>query len=277
MKKITQSILMGLAFITIAPNARSEIASQAYVDDQDEKVIMGTMTEMYDSLLSEEMGMSAQEIQSAKSALPDAGLYGVYTMTYLQNQRKQDKIQGGGNYNGKVVTATNTAGSVDYTAIDATPTADSNNLVTSGGVASAIASAVSSAIYDDTALAGRVSQVEDGMYSAVSAASQPQSGILISDNGSVKITNGGYVEDQNIKTTANIQMGKIAFPTPQAACETAGCMLMYVDGQYTWEEITRDSGESVSVVAANAVDATATGTNSTGTHARGVFYNEPVF
>ena len=45
---------------------------------------------------------------------------------------------GGGSYAGKVVTATNSPGVVTYTAIDSTPTSASTNLVTSGGVYTAV-------------------------------------------------------------------------------------------------------------------------------------------
>jgi len=46
---------------------------------------------------------------------------------------KQDNLGGSGT-GGKVVTATDTAGTVTYTTVDTTPTSSSNNLVTSGGV-----------------------------------------------------------------------------------------------------------------------------------------------
>lgn len=66
---------------------------------------------------------------------------------------KQDDL-GGGTNAGKVVTATDTAGTVTYTGIDTTVGANANNLVTSGAVATAIGNA-STAVndaYDKNAL-----------------------------------------------------------------------------------------------------------------------------
>lgn len=52
---------------------------------------------------------------------------------YTALSGKQDNLGGGANAD-KVVTATSTAGTVTYTAIDTTPTQNSSNLITSGAV-----------------------------------------------------------------------------------------------------------------------------------------------
>ena len=82
---------------------------------------------------------------------------GVTSAIQTQLDNKQANLGGTVNNestNGKVVTATGTAGSVTYTAIDTEVTANSDNLITSGAVSTAIgnaSSAVNSA-YADNAL-----------------------------------------------------------------------------------------------------------------------------
>ena len=69
---------------------------------------------------------------NADSLIPTAAAVGA------ELEYKQNSLGGTPEYAGKVVTATGTAGTVTYTAIDSTPTSASTNLVTSGGVYTAV-------------------------------------------------------------------------------------------------------------------------------------------
>ena len=101
----------------------------------------------YDSTATYATGTVGKAIQGKQDTLtfdttPTASSTNPVTSGGLKTalDDKQDNL-GGSGHNGKVVTATGTAGTVTYTAIDSTPTANSTNLVTSGGVASAISDA----------------------------------------------------------------------------------------------------------------------------------------
>lgn len=81
--------------------------------------------------------------------------------------------------------------------------------------------------------------------------------IVVTDgDGYVTMATGGVLTDTNINHNANIQLGKLAFPTPGPECSNNGCMLMFYNGKYVWELVARDSGETVSET--GAVNATAT-------------------
>lgn len=60
----------------------------------------------------------------------------------------------------------------------------------------------------------------------------------------------------NVGLTDQVELSKLHFPTPPAMCETKGCMLMYYNGKYVWETVTRDDTENISTT--GAVNATNT-------------------
>ena len=182
MKTIT-AILSALALIVLAPAANAEIASKAYVDDQDKLLLFGTTTpnpkyeeEFWDSgAVYGVMGGISERVGGVENALTHA--------VYVE--------QGGNNKRNAL-------------------------MVTNG-------------------------------------------------SGIVSLATGGYLTDGNINPSANIQLGKMLLPTPGAACETRGCMLMYYNGQYVWEAISRETNETVSTT--GAVSATVSGSNATVTSA----------
>ena len=75
--------------------------------------------------------------------------------------------------------------------------------------------------------------------------------------GTVSLATGGYIHNNDINNYANIELGKLAMPLPGNDCETNGCMLMYYNGKYVWELITRDTNEGIET--SGSVNATATG------------------
>ena len=167
-----------LTIFTMLPFvAHAEIASKAYVDEQDNKLIFGTTTP------------DAEAVQSVEE---NGGVAG-------QLHEIETAIFGDGN--------------------------------------------------DDPGLVGHIS---DSFKDAVSA-TQSTDGIMMSSNGDVKIASGPVVDDSLI--AAGITMAKIELPTPPSACETAGCMLMYLNGNYTWEVVTRNTGETPTVNSNYAVSA----------------------
>ena len=105
--------------------------------------------------------------------------------------------------------------------------------------------------------------------SAVSEGSQEQDGFVTAKSGRIKIASGGIVNDASVSSTAGIQLGKLAFPTPPATCSTRGCMLMFYNNQYIWEPVTREINETVATT--GAISATpSTGTTVTEVNARKV-------
>jgi len=94
---------------------------------------------------------------------------------------KQNKLGGSGT-NGKLVTATDTAGTVTYTDIDSSVTANSDNLITSGAVATAISNGATTVIngldYADTDATGT------GVVKTVTQ-----------DNGQIAVTKGAVTSD----------------------------------------------------------------------------------
>lgn len=259
--KITPAVTMALTIIAIAPSARAEIASRAYVD-QGLSGKMNTMT--VDSTPTSE---SANLVSSGGVAAAIAS-----AVSNVDLSSKQDKL-GGGNDAGKVVVAGSTAGTVSYTGIDTTPTESSTNLITSGALynlGQMIATGATDVETGDTYSIG-VENEKSLMINTVANKLQTANGALLTDaSGNVVVQTGAYLDNSKIKSDAAIEMGKIALPTPPSACEDAGCMLMYAKGKYTWEVITRDTNETVTIVAANAVNATTTTTSTASYPARGI-------
>lgn len=181
------------AIITMLPFvARAEIASKAYVDERDNKLIFGTTTP------------DAEAVQSVEE---NGGVTG-------QLHEIETVIFGDGD--------------------------------------------------DEPGLLGHIS---DSLKDAVSA-TQSTDGIMMSSNGDVKVASGPVVDDSLI--SAGITMAKVELPTPPSACETQGCMLMYLDGNYTWEVITRDNSETPTVNSNYAVSASVPYSYSTFTPANTV-------
>ena len=195
-KKITTVILTGLTLITIAPNARAEIASKQYVDDQTAIMVWGEFADAH--------------LEDGDS--PTERLY-------------------------------------DYGGIDGML----DTLETTEDVA-------------DRAL--------EAAEQSVSVTGQTYDGFLISDGGDVKIATGGYITNAKVASNAAIEMGKIALPTPPAVCETSGCMLMYYDGKYVWESVTRNTNESISTTGYVNATATSTSTSNRDIHTAGCLEGE---
>ena len=279
-RKITSAIITALALIAVAPNARAEIASKDYVDEQKSALITGDTSawDVPDGVTEAEVIQTAEEqglagiLVFADSQLQDHGEHiedleteiegKMDTMTVdstptanstnlvtsggvaaaiasavsnVDLSTKQDKL-GGGNDAGKVVTATGTAGTVSYTGIDTTPTANSTNLVSSGGVATALSDKAPVSRMDN--FVGQNRTMEEAVYNvannAVRKTGQMSNRILVTGN------NG------SVATAEKLQLAALNFPTPPADCTTKGCMLMFYNGQYVWEPVTRDSGETIS-------------------------------
>ncbi len=199
-RNIAASVMIGLVLVVVAPNARAEIASRAYVDE----------------------GLS-----------------------------------------GKMNTMT----------IDSEPTVESANLVSSGGVAAAIAAAVTSATYDDTELKNRLDDVGgefsshrsmEDLLNTLARQTTPISGygtsaIMTTDQyGTIQSKTGSFLTNDNIAGNAKIDIGKLNMPTPPSTCNTQVCMLIFYNNQYVWEPITRDNNETVATT--GAVNATPTTT-----------------
>ena len=131
------------------------------------------------------------------------------------------------------------SGKMDAMTVDATPTENSTNLVTSGGVYDAVESAKNTAV---------------GMK-------QTSNSFLVTDsNGNVSTANGGFITNDKISSSAAIEMGKIALPTPPQNCDTYGCILMRYNGKYVWELVSRDTNETISD--AGGVNASPTSTTT---------------
>ena len=108
--------------LTPVGNANSIDAGRVLVVGNDGKIAMGAAPD-------------TTPTDSSNSLVTSGGVYDSLA-------GKQDNLGGSGN-GGKVVTATNTAGTVTYTTIDSVPTSASNNLVKSGGVKTYVDSKVS--------------------------------------------------------------------------------------------------------------------------------------
>ena len=244
MKKITVALLSIMTLVAFVPNVHAQIASKAYVDQQDEL--------------------------------------------------KQD-ILGDGQDETGVVFATGTAGEVEYIGIDDEPEEDSENLISSGGVYTAIndlGSALEEALdeKDEFPTQNSTNLVESGgvfnavvinagdianVASASVAKEQYVNDAFVKTDGSGNVTlvTGGVVSDADVNSAAAIQLGKLAFPTPSSECNTRGCMLMFYDGKYVWEVVARNTNETPST-AAGYVTATATTNTSSESSAFGTYPEE---
>jgi hypothetical protein len=155
--------MMVIALIAIAPNARAEIASKAYVDDTAKELIFGTTNPSSNDATFYEHGID-------------------------------------------------------------------NNIV--GGIR---------VIADTMAEMG----------SGVKASGNRANGMLVTDDdGDIQIATGGYITNNNISSSASIDLGKLHMPTPPASCATKGCMLMFYHDShdnpaYVWEPVTRDTNETI--------------------------------
>ncbi len=132
-------------------------------------------------------------------AATDATIIASKAYVDARDNTKQDNL-GGGATAGKVVTATSTAGTVDYTGIDSTVTANSTNLVTSGAVASAITSGATDAI------------------NALDLTAEEQTGVIktvTQTDGQVAVTSGTV--NTNDITNGAVAEGKIADSAVTAA------------------------------------------------------------
>jgi hypothetical protein len=176
--KITPAIMMAMALITIAPNARAEIASKAYVDEQ-------------------------------------GGLL-------LHGQPGQ-------------LTAN-----------------DLRDLSENGGISGMLDNYVLSEQLDHYPLREETMALSDQSADAI---------VVTDSEGQVKLATGAPINNAKISSDAGIELGKLAFPTPPTICETKGCMLMYYDGKYVWETVTRDTGETIATT--GYVSATPVATTTT--------------
>ena len=144
------------------------------------------------------------------------------------------------------------AGKMNTMTVDATPTDDSTNLVTSGGVYDAIAAAT----YDDTVLAGRVTAAEgdidtiEGRMNDFAGAGHTMEHALyaLAIDDSNQMSDSILVTSDNgqIITVQKLNLKALNFPTPPAACAAQGCMLMFYNNQYVWELVARENNETIS-------------------------------
>lgn len=171
------------------------------------------------------------------TTLAGYGITDAYTKGEVDTElaKKQNNL-GGASDAGKVVTATATAGTVAYTAIDSAPTANSTNLITSGGVKSALDTAASNV----TALTTRmdtaesdIDTLESGKQDKLTATNVTTSGTgnavtaVTAADGSVSVTLGSKFIEETASITTN---GKYAL--------TANITDGAVSG-YGWELIQR--------------------------------------
>ena len=183
--KITPAIMIGLALIAIAPNARAEIASKAYVDEKENVLLYNTANP------------SSTTVESFNDRVSDYGSLAGMLETMSQ--------------------------------------------------------------YADD---GFMDELQNRAYSGVNTYQEDSNAIIVTNSdGRVAKATGGYITNDKISSSAAIEMGKIAFPTPPASCSTKGCMLMFYNNQYVWEPVTRDTDESIATT--GAVNATATTTTVT--------------
>ncbi len=288
-RKITSAITMVLALVAVAPDARAEVASRAYVDSglagkmnamtvdsaptanstnlvtsggvktyvdtQKDEVISGDMESLTE--LAEELDYTTSEaIEQAK----ELGVAGLMLRTEVDSNELWDAIDGnedrgypgkqdvlgGGSDAGKVVTAGSTAGTVTYTAIDSTPTENSTNLVTSGGVADAIEAAIPT--IDSTPTANSTNLITSGAVADIGSNAiaieqqQPDSFFFINSDGDVRTVSG--IAPQYLQ--GGIGLNLLRLPSPPSSCSTNGCMLMFYNNQYVWEPVGRDTNETIS-------------------------------
>lgn len=171
------------------------------------------------------------------TTLAGYGITDAYTKGEVDTElaKKQNNL-GGASDAGKVVTATATAGTVAYTAIDSAPTANSTNLITSGGVKSALDTAAGNV----TALTTRmdtaesdIDTLESGKQDKLTATNVTTSGTgnavtaVTAADGSVSVTLGSKFIEETASITTN---GKYAL--------TANITDGAVSG-YGWELIQR--------------------------------------
>ncbi len=168
---------MVIALIAIAPNARAEIASKAYVDVRDKYIISGTTD------------ISGRDFDDALNTLENNG--GLVGIAASANQFEYEK---------------------EY-----------------------------------------IPTIQQGTENAL---------VVTDDEGNVQLATGGYITNDKVSSSANIELGKLQFPTPPASCSTKGCMLMFYNNQYVWESVTRDTNETIATTGAVSATATQTQTNS---------------
>lgn len=131
---------------------------------------------------------------------------------------KQDKL-GGTADAGKVVVATGTAGTVDYKAIDTTPTANSTNLITSGAVQAAVndaTSAIGSGAIATNALATNADGDKLTKVSAIKAATSTTATATFSNNAITIATN----DNEHVPTTKAVADGISALTQKIASVES---------------------------------------------------------
>lgn len=164
-------------------------------------------------------GVMASILGVSGAYAADATIIASKAYVDARDNTKQDNL-GGGATAGKVVTATSTAGTVDYTGIDSTVTANSTNLVTSGAVASAITSGATDAI-------NALDLTAEGQTGVIKTVTQTDGQVAVT-SGTVNtndITDGAVAEGKiadsavtaaklatNAVTTAKIADGNVTMP-----------------------------------------------------------------
>ena len=180
----------------------------------------------YAALASEITGGDIEALELVDSMVPSYGFM-MYQLEGIQDgvssriNQKQDKLGGSGN-GGKVVMATDTAGVVDYKAIDSEPTNSSPNLVTSGGVYSALQSAIGSI---DGLPSGSANQVLQ--YNGTTSAWESTTMDTTPTQSSVKpVTSGGVYTalsgKQNVIPANNFEIQGMSIPGLVATTDSAG-------------------------------------------------------
>lgn len=254
MKKIT-SVFVIMLFMPFVANA--QIASKQYVDERDNIIMVGSAN------------ADAETIAAAVTTLENGG--GIIGLAEFVNDVDSDIKDIVIHLDG---IDESLDGKMDTTTIDATPTANSTNLVSSGGVYDALDGKMDAMTVDSLptenstnlvssgGVFGVFAPVADKLDKAVGTKQDDRNAILVTDNsGVVKTATGGYITNDKISSSAAIEMGKIALPTPPQNCDTYGCVLMRYNGKYVWELVSRDTNETISD--AGGVNVTPTATTST--------------
>ena len=224
MRKITVTIMAILGMTVFVSDVRAEIASKAYVDETKEQIMMGDN----DWVAAAEA--QGYDVDGTRQTVEAVGVVGTLMEVGAVFQEVQNSVS------------------------DLQDTVGDEN---SGLVADV------SDLQDD------VSDLQDGVVNGLSGAVNLDQGdnrangaLLTNSNGSVVVENGAYVTNAKITSDANIELGKLHFPTPPATCSTRGCMLMFYNGQYIWEPVTRDTQETVATTGAVTATAVATSSNT---------------
>jgi len=286
--KLTHALLVGLSLIAIMP-ARAEIASKEYVD-----AAIGTVPDQVQADWNQSNSESTDYIKNkptlGTAAAATVETTGVSSNTTTLPTTAQVKTYAEGNFvpqtrtvNGEALSSNVTLDGADIAVTGYSTSGLSGNVAATDTINQAIGKLENkvdgkAASSDVTAITNRLNDVMDNTMEDViqyvgtkalrfDQGSAAANAIAVTDNnGDVRFATGGVITDDKISSSANIELGKLHFPTPGSDCETKGCTLMYYDGKYVWEVIRRGTNESVSTTGYVSATPTATSSTSVGGH-----------